>query len=231
MHAHYLQHVPFEGLGSIEAWLREKQYEISSTRFFEGENPPRPVDVDLVVALGGPMSANDEDEFPWLAREKEFLRQCIQLGKPVVGICLGAQLIANATGARVYRNRYKEIGWFPVQGIPSTSNSLFSFPPVFEAFHWHGETFDLPEGAICLARSEACENQAFQLGRFVIGLQFHLETTTETVQAMLSHCSAELLPSTYVQSESVILEATPGKCKAANELMTRVLSFLTGPDG
>lgn len=228
MRAHYLQHVPFERLGSIEAWLGEKGYETSCTRFFASENLPCPTDVDVVIVLGGPMSANDEEEFPWLISEKEFLRRCIRSGTPVVGICLGAQLIANAMGARVYRNRHKEIGWFRVQGVPSSSSAFFSFPAVFEAFHWHGETFDLPARGVCLARSEASENQAFQLGRRVIGLQFHLETTPETVQEMLAHCRAELLPSRYVQSEAVILGAPPANYRAANRLMARVLSHVTG---
>jgi len=228
MRAHYLQHVPFEGLGSIEAWLREKGYEISCTRFFASETLPCPTDVDLVIVLGGPMSANNEEKFPWLISEKEFLRRCMDSGKPVVGICLGAQLIAMAMGARVYRNRHKEIGWFPVEGVPSSHSASFRFPAVFEAFHWHGETFDLPAAGVCLARNEGCANQAFQLGLRVIGLQFHLETTPETVQEMLAHCRGELLPSRYVQSEAVILGATPRYYRAANDLMARVLSYVTG---
>jgi len=181
--------------------------------------------------MGGPMSANDERELSWLVSEKEFIRRCIQSGKSVLGICLGAQLIANAMGARVYRNRFKEIGWFPVEGMPSSDSSLFSFPPTFEAFHWHGETFSLPRGAIRIARSEGCANQAFQLGRSVIGLQFHLETTPETARQMVSHGQAELLPSKYVQSETVILGAAPEKYRAINDLMAQVLSFLTRTDG
>ncbi len=128
----------------MEAWLREKRYKITHTRFFESEDLPHPSRVDLLIVMGGPMSANDEQTYPWLTREKEFLRQCIHSGKRVLGICLGAQLIAHAMGARVYRNRDPEIGWFPVQGVPPNDSSFFSFPPTFKAFHWHGETFDLP---------------------------------------------------------------------------------------
>ncbi len=229
MRAHWLQHVPFEGLGSIEAWLKEKGYEITCTRFFASENLPPPHDVDLLIVMGGPMSANDEKAFPWLIKEKEFLRQCIRLGKSVLGICLGAQLIASALGARVYRNRYKEIGWFPVQGIPSSDRLCFRFPPTFEAFHWHGETFDLPSGAVCLAKSEGCANQAFQLGRSVMGLQFHLETTPASAREMVTHCRADLVPSPYVQSEAIILGATPAQYRAIYDLMMQVLSFLTSP--
>ena len=225
MRAHYLQHVPFEGLGSIETWLGERGYEITSTRFFESVSVPDLNEVDLLVVMGGPMSVNDEKEWSWLAPEKQVIRDAIQSGKSVLGVCLGAQLIASAMGARVYRNRVKEIGWFPVQGVPSVGSSAFRFPSSVEVFHWHGETFDLPTGAVRLARSEACENQAFQLGRSVIGLQFHLETTPESAREIVAQCRAELSPAPYVQSEAEIFAASPAKYRAINSLMSEVLSF------
>ena len=231
MRAHYLQHVPFEGLGSIEAWLGARGYEITSTRFFESVNLPDLNEVDLLIVMGGPMSVNDENEWSWLAPEKQVIRDAIQSGKSVLGVCLGAQLIASAMGARVYRNTVKEIGWFPVQGVPSVGNSAFRFPSSVEVFHWHGETFDLPTGAVRLARSEACENQAFQLGRSVIGLQFHLETTPESAREIVAHCRAELSPAKYVQSEAGILAASPAKYRAINNLMSDVLFFLRGENG
>lgn len=172
------------------------------------------------------MSVNDEREFPWLVREKEFIRNAIQAGKPVLGICLGAQLIASAMGARVYPNRTREIGWFPVQGITPAGGNTFRFPPALEVWHWHGETFDLPPGAVQLARSESCENQAFQLGPAVIGLQFHLEVTPETIRAMLRHGQAELTPAPGIQSAAAMLAVLPEKYRAANNLMAGVLSFL-----
>lgn len=231
MRAHYLQHVPFEGLGSIEPWLKAQGLEITHTRFFESKRLPAPSEVDLLIVMGGPMSANDEDELTWIIGEKAFIRRCIQQGKRVLGICLGAQLIASAMGARVYRNHVKEIGWFPVQGVPAGNESIYRFPMVFRAFHWHGETFDLPPGAVRIARSEGCENQAFQLGQSVIGLQFHLEMTPESVREIVSNCRAELLPSKYVQSEAVITGASPKEYRAMNDLMADVLFFLTNSDG
>ena len=228
MRAHYLQHVPFEGLGSIEPWLRAAGYEITNTRFFESTRLPDINEVDLFIVMGGPMSVNDEAELPWLVQEKHFIRSAIQAGKSVLGVCLGAQLIANAMGARVYRNGEKEIGWFPVQGYSTVDSSSFRFPPSVEAFHWHGETFDLPSGAVRLGGSEGCENQAFQLGQSVIGLQFHLEATPESAREIVSHCRAELLPSKYVQSETAILAATPEKYRVINNLMVDILSYLTG---
>ncbi len=231
MRAHYLQHVRSESLGSIEPWLRAAGCTITQTRFFESTSLPNPGEIDLLVVLGGPMSVNDETEFSWLVEEKRFVRACIGAGKRVLGVCLGAQLIARALGARVYPNRFKEIGWFPVLGIPSIDCSAFSFPASMEVFHWHGETFDLPAGAVRIARSEGCENQAFQIGPSVIGLQFHLETTAESAREMVSHCRAELVPAKYVQSEAEILEARPERYRAINDVMAEVLGYLTLPFG
>ena len=226
MRAHFLQHVPFEGPGSIRQWLDETGYEISATQLFKSEKFPELSEIDLLIVLGGPMSVNDEDQFPWLISEKEFIRQAIDRTTPVLGICLGAQLIANATGSKVYPNREKEIGWFPVAGVSSGSSSVFQFPESFQCFHWHGETFDLPSGAIHLAKTEACKNQAFQIGESVIGLQFHLETTPESAKKLVENCRNELIPSRYVQSEDEILSATTEQFENIHTLMEQILSFL-----
>jgi GMP synthase-like glutamine amidotransferase len=231
MRAHCLQHVPFEGLGCIEPWLVAAHYEIAYTRLFEAADLPEPGEVDFLVILGGPMSVNDEADFPWLAPEKRFIRRAIEAGTPVLGICLGAQLIANALGARVSRNREKEIGWFPVEATPTDGAAPFRFPPTTEVFHWHGETFDLPAGAIRLARSAGCENQAFQLGRSTLALQFHLETTPAAARSMVNHGGAELQPARYVQSAAEILAAPAEKYRAINPLMAAVLAFLCGSAG
>lgn len=226
MRAHFLQHVSFEGLGSIAPWLEASGYEITNTSFFESAQLPDLKRIDLLVVMGGPMSVNDESEFPWLLSEKQFIREAIHSGKPVLGICLGAQLIASAMGARVYRNPVKEIGWFPIQGMLPKDSSLFAFPASEKVFHWHGETFDLPPGAVRLAKSDGCENQAFQLGRSAIGLQFHLETTPESAREMVAHCRDELLPSKYIQTEDEILSATPASYQIINQLMSDLLCFL-----
>jgi len=226
MRAHYFQHVPFEGLGSIGPWLESHGYTLTGTRFFESADLPDPGAIDLLVVMGGPMSVNEEAIFPWLALEKNFVREVIELGTPVLGICLGAQVIANAMGANVFPNHHKEIGWFPVQAVDSMEASVFGFPRSETVFHWHGETFDLPPGAIRLARSEGCENQAFQLGKGVIGLQFHVETTPESATEMVSQCRDELVPSRYVQTGEEILSASPDRYKSMNDLMGSILAFL-----
>ncbi|MCC5812864.1 MAG: type 1 glutamine amidotransferase [Ectothiorhodospiraceae bacterium] len=225
MRAHYLQHVPFEGLGSIEPWLAAAGYEISCSRLFESPELP-PLDApDFLVVMGGPMSVNDEREHAWLAAEKRFIRHVIASGRPVLGICLGAQLIASALGARVTPNSEPEIGWFPVQGTMA-SEDMFRFPEEMAAFHWHGETFELPPGAVRLARSEACENQAFQLGSNVIGLQFHLETTPASARDIVLHCGDELCQAPFVQSRSDILSAPMASYEAINAVMADLLWYL-----
>lgn len=226
MRAHYLQHVSFEGLGSIAPWLAAAGYEVTHTAFFDSAVLPSPADIDLLIVMGGPMSVNDEQLFPWLAAEKQFIGDSIRLGKSVLGICLGAQLIAAALGARVYPNAEKEIGWFPVQFSDAESMSGLGLPATERVFHWHGETFDLPPGARQLAQSEACENQAFLLARSVIGLQFHLETTPQAAEDIVVNSRHELVPARFVQSEKEILSAAPERYAAVNRLMENILGYL-----
>jgi GMP synthase-like glutamine amidotransferase len=226
MKAHILQHVSFEGLGSISQWLQARNAKISYTRFFKCDGLPEPESLDLVIVMGGPMSANDEDKFPWLITEKQFIRDAIARSIPVLGICLGAQLIANAMGSKVFRNPVKEIGWFSVQSTP-TPEGFCAMPKECLAFHWHGETFDLPSNAVRLARSIACENQAFQIKRNVVGLQFHLETTADSASALLENCRDEIVPGPYIQSELEIRSIPESSYMAINAVMNNVLSYIT----
>lgn len=230
--AHWLQHVPFEGLGWIEDWLAEKRARVSSTRFHESPSLPDLGDLDLLIVMGGPMSVNEESLYPWLKDEKNFIAEAIQRGKAVLGVCLGAQLIASALGARVRRNPVPEIGWFPVEkaggspGSGSFGGIGRILPGAWEAFHWHGETFDLPAGALHLARSKACENQAFTIGDRVAAIQFHLETTPASARALVESCPGDLVPGPFVQSGSVIL-GRKDRFQAINKIMRGVLDFLT----
>jgi len=223
---HVLQHVPFEDIGSMAAWLMSRGTKASYTRFFENPELPDPDKLDLVIAMGGPMSVNDESVWPWLRSEKRFIHTAIRHGVSVLGICLGAQLVASALGCRVYRNPVKEIGWFPIEGI-SGSSATFRFPSRCKVFHWHGETFDLPNGAIRLARSAACENQAYQLNKNVIGMQFHLETTPQSAQALMENCSDELVAGEYIQPKSQMCSVPDEAYKEINELMGRVMDYVT----
>ncbi len=204
---HYFQHVPNEGLGSIEEWIKASGYSLTSTMFFKGEKPPDINGIDWLIIMGGSMSANDEKYYPWLKDEKKFIRQAIDSGKTVLGICLGSQLVSAALGAKVYTNEEKEIGWFDIELSPAaqTGDLFFDMGKRLNVFHWHGDTFDLPENAIHLASSAACLNQAYVYKQKVLALQFHLEPTLDSLSDMLKG-GIEEQPGRYVQSEKEILE-------------------------
>ena len=224
MRVHCFQHVPFEGLGSMTGWLEARSARVTSTRFFEDSALPRMDDIDWLIIMGGPMSVNDQETCPWLGAEKAFIAEAIAREKVVLGICLGAQLIASARGARVHRNPQPEIGWFPVER--TGRQGARALPARADVFHWHGETFDLPEGALGIARSDACENQAFVIGDRVVGFQFHLETTAEAARAMIAACGSELVPGRFIQTEEEILASTE-RFDRINALMTGVLDSLS----
>ena len=227
MRVHTLQHVPFEGLAALEPALRAAGHEIAVTRLFAGEPLPSPDALDWLVVLGGPMSVHDESVHAWLAPEKRLVRRCIERERALLGICLGAQLIAEALGARVTRNREPEIGWFPIELAPGAEASRFgrALPPSAVAFHWHGETFEMPRGAVPLARSEACENQAFAFGERVLALQFHLETTPAAAASLIEHCKDELTPGRFVQAPEAML-ADPARFERLNQVLAGLAKAL-----
>lgn len=224
MRMHVLQHVPFEGPAYIRTWAEKRGHSLSYTRLFLGETMPSFDAFDWLVVMGGPMSVNDEDRYGWLVHEKEFIGGAIEAKKIVMGVCLGAQLIAAALGGRVIRNEHKEIGFFPVRltGEGKSSGVFSALPVLFDAFHWHGETYVLPPECTVTASSDACANQAFVYGNHVFGLQFHLEATRESAGELLKHCADELVAGEYIQSESEIRGAFV-KLDALNESMAAFL--------
>lgn len=201
-----LQHVAFEDPAWIGHWAEKNGMELEIVALFQGQPLPRPEEFDGLVIMGGPMGANDDQRFPWMPPEKQFIANVVQSAKPTLGICLGAQLIAASLGADVYPNPKKEIGWFPLENVPGADQSDLGalLSRRFTALHWHGDTFDLPRGAVHLARSQACENQAFAYKETVLGLQFHLEATRESIDALIENCRNELVPASMVQSETQI---------------------------
>lgn len=186
---HISQHVACEGPGYIEEWIAQRDWQLSVTEWFAPV--PRLPDlrlVDALIVLGGPMSVHDEPSFPWLQDEKALIRAALREGKKVMGICLGAQLLAEVLGARVYPNPVREIGWFPVVAsgdtrTPPWLTEALALPPA--VFHWHGETFDLPEGAVNHASSSACAHQLFTWKEQVMGIQFHYEVHETALGKML----------------------------------------------
>ena len=226
MRAHYFQHVPFEGLGYIEKWLSGAGYNITGTRFYEKSELPDFESVDFLVIMGGPMSVNDEKIFPWLREEKQFIRKYISTQKPAIGICLGAQLLADVLGAKIYPNKQKEIGWFPINPNGSIK-TRFQFSPETTVFHWHGETFDLPPEAILLAESDGCKHQAFEFRESIYGFQFHLEVTPDTVEKMILNCGHELTQGRYIQTADEIRKLTDQYYGNANKLLEKILARIT----
>jgi GMP synthase-like glutamine amidotransferase len=215
MHIHSLQHVDFEDIGSMTNDLRARGYNLSTTHWYKGDTAPALDNIDAVIVMGGPMGIYDEALYPWLADEKQFIHAAITAGKIVLGVCLGAQLIADVLGAKVTRNTYKEIGWLPLQINPAAATHpiaqvLAKYSPVF---HWHGDTFSLPPDALLIAQSEGCKHQAYVYKDRVFGFQFHLETTRASAQALIEHCGEDITQnavnsdaSRYIQSSREILE-------------------------
>jgi GMP synthase (glutamine-hydrolysing) len=208
MNIHYLQHVSFEGLGALETWARGAGHTVSGTRLHAGEGLPEAGRADMVIVMGGPMSLYGEVKPPWLTDEKRFIERSIRAGKQVLGICLGAQLIADTLGARVYRNEHREIGWHEIEILDTVSRAgpFAAIPRKLTVFQWHGDTFDLPAGAEPAATSVACRNQAFVYNRTVIGLQFHLETTHTGAGELIENCGHEIVDAPYIQQAHTIME-------------------------
>jgi GMP synthase (glutamine-hydrolysing) len=228
MNIHYLQHVPFEGPACIEDWAIARGHRLTSTMLYDdGESLPEIERIDWLVVMGGPMNVYEEGEHAWLRREKRFIERALNCDKTVLGVCLGAQLVADVLGARVYRNGYEEIGWFPVEWTQEARRSpaFATLPLETNVFHWHGDTFDLPRGALHAARNEACRNQGFVYGEKVVGLQFHLEVTRESAGRMFRHCADEITGGKFVQNPSEIL-SDEGRFRRGNELLFTILDAL-----
>lgn len=227
LNIHYFQHVPFEGLGCIADWISEKGHNVSHTPWYEASAVPTLREIDWLIVMGGPMGIYDEAQYPWLRTEKEYIAEAIAQKKKVLGICLGAQLVAGVLGARVYPNREKEIGWFPVQfaSTPSAMPVASLFPPELTVLHWHGDTFDLPQHASRFASTPVCLNQGFVYDERVAGLQFHFEVTQHSLDAMIQHCAAELVPAPYIQSASA-MRTQSHLSAASNALMYKLLDHM-----
>jgi GMP synthase (glutamine-hydrolysing) len=225
MRIHYLQHVPFEDVAYIGNWAKENGIHFGRTRLYENDPYPPLSDVEALIIMGGSMGTGDDQKYPWLKTEKAYIREAIHSNKVVIGICLGAQLIAAVLGAEVYQNLHKEIGWFPVYTTPQLHNTSLGkiLPESFTAFHWHGDTFAIPDGAVHLAESRACKNQGFVYGEQVIALQFHLESTELSVESMIQHCGNELISDPFIQTMDRIREGYR-HIAPSNALMAKLMN-------
>ena len=202
-----LQHVPFEGPARIIGWADAYGHTIIRLHTYQGCQFPTLDSFDALVLMGGPMGANDT--LPWLRAETAFVERAIAAGKKVLGICLGAQIIANILGARVYAQAEREIGWFPVRRSDAAKpdNWLASaLPTTFTPLHWHGDTFEPPTGAECVYASDYCSQQAFTVDKQLLGFQFHLELTRDSALRIGEACADELRDGgRYVQSLDTIV--------------------------
>ncbi|QCI69383.1 glutamine amidotransferase [Phreatobacter stygius] len=188
-----IRHVAFEGLGVIEPALRAAGYTVGVyDAGVDALGSLDPVETELLIVLGGPIGADQEDRYPFLRAEQDLLSRRLQAGRPTLGICLGAQLMARALGAEVYPGPAKEIGWSRLDLTAEGQASPLAHLDGVPVLHWHGDTFDLPPGAVRLAGTEICPNQAFAIGRDVLGLQFHGEVDVQDIERWLIGHAAEI---------------------------------------
>jgi len=226
MRIHVLQHVPFETSAYLPVWAAQYGHTLTNVHLYQSPDFPRISGVEMLIVLGGPMTVHEEKKYPWLKQEKAFIRSAVEHGKYVLGICLGAQLIACILNARVYPHRSKEIGWFPVRLTEAAraSECCRLLPDVFTAFHWHGDTFDLPAGAVHLFTSEGCNHQGFSWKDNVLALQFHLEMDPDSVQKLLVYGRNELKKAAFVQSEAEIQEGTEIHAAVSSRMLSVLLN-------
>lgn len=224
------QHVPFEGLGLIASWLHARGHEVSFTRWWAGDAAPGLDDYDWLIVMGGPMNVYQHRDHPWLVAEKAALATAFAAGKRVLGVCLGAQLIADVLGGKVVQNAEREIGWWPVRAAAISADAAgarYAFPAFTQVLHWHGDTFSLPSGATRLAESAACAQQAFAWGERVLGLQFHLEMGAEAVEEIAAACADELKGGgRWVQDAKAISAGAREHGAAAEALLAKLLGAM-----
>ncbi|MBV7531143.1 type 1 glutamine amidotransferase [Chitinophaga sp. sic0106] len=228
MHIHYFQHVSFEGLGCIAEWCRTQGHTLTATKWFEPDaNADAAATADWLIIMGGPMGVYDQDQYPWLTTEINIVKTALEQKKKVLGICLGSQILAAALGANVYAHTQKEIGWYPVDFTfqEQAADLINVLPQHMDVFHYHGDTFDIPNGATRFAASAACNNQAFMYDN-AIGLQFHIELTPTSLVAMIDHGQAEITAGgPFVQQRNHILANTP-QLSVNNNALVNLLNYL-----
>jgi GMP synthase-like glutamine amidotransferase len=230
-HAIVLKHVDFEGPSRIATVLEERGCSIELRSLAHGDSvPARLTRGEVLVVMGGPMGVGDlaGNRFPFLHHEAALLRQCIADDVPVLGVCLGAQLLAHAAGAAVYPLRIAgarrfEIGWGPIQLHPAEDPVLAGLPREMHVLHWHGDTFDLPANAALLASSALCKNQAFRLGARQFGVQFHCETTAEDVETWLAADDGFLVKANGPNAAADIRRGTAQHMQHQDEVGGRLL--------
>jgi GMP synthase-like glutamine amidotransferase len=228
-----LTHVPFEDAANIAPWAESRGHSIRYTNLYQRQPLPGLNNFDMLAIMGGLMNVYEHDKYPWLVAEKNLIKRAIDAGKKVLGVCLGAQLMSDVLGGVVTKNPYPEIGWHPVTLTDRAAETgLFDgFPETFTVFQWHGDTFSTPPGAVLLARGEVCRNQAFLHGPNALALQFHLEYSRQSIEAMLANCRNDLIDSLYVNSADQIREKLDQVLEIENRLYAILDRFSSCTDG
>ena len=228
MNVHYLQHQEHIDAANVARWAQTREGVVyTGTQLYRDEPLPALDTVDLLVVPGGAMSVYQEKEYSWLRREKEFVSQALSQRIPVLGLCFGAQLLAEILGGRVYKNTHREFGWHEVRRLKTTAATPFSscFPERFDAFHWHSDVFDLPHSAIRLAESDVTPNQAFVYDELAYGCQFHPEVSEDCITLLIQYAGYQLEPGPKVQEASAMLPA-PHALAASYALLEAMLDYI-----
>ena len=212
-----LQHAAYEGPGEIAVWAEKRGHSVALHHLYRGDALPGLDAFDLLVVMGGEMNIYQYRDWPWLKPERELIRIALAQGKRAVGICLGAQLIADALGARVFQNAEIELGWLSVNWTDEARQLFPELSPTATVLHWHGDTFALPPGATRLAASEACPEQGFFIEQKCLGLQFHMEVDPDLVKQFVAG-QGQWPQGRYAQTPDMILNGS-GKYHEANRLL------------
>lgn len=219
-----ITHASFEKPGAIATWAENKKHTLVEVAPYDGESLSDELNFDLLVIMGGPQSPLETDKYPYLSDEIAFARKAIKANKCVWGTCLGAQIIAEALGAKTLRSENKEIGMYPVEVLAEAKHDpVFSqFGNSFNAIHWHNDMPGIPEGGTLLAKSKGCSRQAFVWGDRVYGFQFHLEPTRELIEGMIENCPDDLKSGTYVRTKD---ELRGSEFDEMNKHMFKMLDY------
>ncbi len=222
-----LQHAEFEGPAEIAKWAAERGHSVSVHHLYRGEALPAFDTFELLVVMGGEMNIYQYRDWPWLKEESAFIATTLEIGKKVVGICLGAQLIADVLGARVVQNPQVELGWLPVIWTPEARAAFPALPASAMVLHWHGDTFGLPPGATRLAASEGCAEQGFVIQDRCLALQFHMEVDPAQVKYFIAS-QTEWPAGPCVQSAEAIAAEAVEHCAANRPLLWAMLDGFCG---
>lgn len=220
-----ISHAEFEKPGCIKTWAEKNGHEILEKSPFKGESLPEINEFDFLIVMGGPQSPLHTDKAPYLLTEIEFIKKTLKAKKPIIGICLGAQLIGEALDAKTERSPHREIGIFPLELLDEAKQDpVFKhFPKKFDSTHWHNDMPGIPHSAVLLAKSEGCPRQIFRYGDRAYGFQCHFELTQELIKEMVEHCPGDLKTDRFVRSKKELIEADYSEI---NKKMFAVLDYL-----